>query len=110
MRIHTSKHNIYEWLIISSNDGHKFIVLGLNNPFKKTAILFNISCSFSKYTEFVDMILIFFHIFFRYNTKVGSEAIDKLVEQAIKEYEEGQYVTYNIEGNDYITFKIGGSD
>jgi hypothetical protein len=83
-------------------------VLGWNNPFKKTAILFNISCSFSKYTEFVEIILIFLHIFFRYNTKEGSKAIDELIEQANKEYEEGQYVTY--EGNDYITFKIGGSD
>ena len=60
MRIHTNKRNIYEWLVISSNDGHKFIVLGLNNPFKKSAILFNISCSFSKYTEFVEIILIFY--------------------------------------------------
>ncbi len=93
MRIHTNKRNIYEWLVISSNDGHKFIVLGLNNPFKKSAILFNISCSFSKYTEFVDMILIFLHIFCRYNTKEGSKAIDELIEQANKEYNEGQYIT-----------------
>lgn len=93
MRIHTSKHNIYEWLTISSNDGHRFIVLGWNNPFKKTAILFNISCSFSKYTEFVEIILIFLHIFFRYNTKEGSKAIDELIEQANKEYNEGQYIT-----------------
>lgn len=93
MHVHTSKNNIYEWLTISSNDGHKFIVLGFNNPFKKVAILFNISCSFSKYTEFVEMVLIFLHIFIRYNTKEGSKAIDELIEQANKEYESGQYIT-----------------
>ncbi|HRT03808.1 MAG TPA: hypothetical protein P5513_07705 [Candidatus Diapherotrites archaeon] len=77
---------ITELITISSSDGHKFIILGLNNPFKRNAILLQLTCSFNKYSVWLDITLVFIHIFIRYNTKIGREMIDAIIDVAEDEY------------------------